>query len=56
MVVREALESSGRRLRVPDGVLDFLVAEVVLNRQGVMSLIGEFVQLELNPIGFPRQL
>ncbi len=41
LVAPEVFEAVGRQLRVSHRVLDVPVAEVVLNRPGVMPLVGE---------------
>ena len=35
------LKSLGRKFRVPDGVLDSAVAQVMLNRAGIYAFVGQ---------------
>ncbi len=43
LVLPEVLEPVGAQLRVPDRVLDVLVAHVMLNGSSVLSIVGELV-------------
>src|SRR5690242_8191498 len=39
----EILEAGRCKLRVPNGVLNVLMPQVVLNRAGVVPVVGEFI-------------
>src|SRR5262245_45569464 len=43
LISPEVAEPVGRKLGVPDGVLDVLVAEIVLQGSGVMPIVGELI-------------
>src|SRR5262245_23194512 len=43
LISPEVAEPVGRKLGVSDGVLDVLVAEIVLQGSGVVSVVGKFV-------------
>ena len=39
----EILEPLGRQFRVADRMLDIFMAEIVLDRPGIVAVIGEFI-------------
>lgn len=41
-VLPEVVEAIGSKLSIEGGVLDILMSEVVLNRAGVLAVVGEF--------------
>ena len=43
LIPPKVLESVGSKLCIPDGVLYVLVAQVVLDRSGIVTVIGQFI-------------